>query len=547
MNGLMMDRPLQLKSLLWRAERLFGDKQIVTRVDDGYRRYTYAEYGRRTRKLAAALRGLGIEAGDRVGTLAWNTSQHYEAYFAVPCMGAVLHTINTRLSPAQIGYIINHAADKVLLVSPEQIPLLGEIQDYLTSVEAIVVLGDGELPVTSLTPVYGYEDLLARTDGAFEFLDVDENSPAGMCYTSGTTGEPKGVVYSHRSTVLHALMLCLNGSIGVAENETYLLITPMSHVNSWGMPFACALQGATLVLPGVQPRPQHYLEAVEHEQVSVCVAAVSVGMLMREEVELSVKRYDLSSLSTLWLGGQAPPVSEMRWWKQNYGTAVVQGWGMTEASPLLTFATLKDKYTDRNNEQKFEVLGKQGLPLPLVEIKLIDDDGQEQPWDGEHAGEILVRSPWVASAYYEDSRSSESFQGGWFRTGDVGVIDADGYLSLVDRAKDLIKSGGEWISSADLENALMAHPSVREAAVVAAPDPIWLERPVAYVSVRSPVDPLELAELVLARFPKFWVPDRFTFVDDVPKTGVGKFDKKLLRQRLSQTEASNPSLPATSV
>lgn len=540
-----MDRPLQLKSLLWRAERLFGDKQIVTRVGDGYENYSFAEYGRRVRKLAAALRKLGVENGDRVGTLAWNTSQHYEAYFAVPCMGAILHTINIRLSPAQVGYIINHAADKVLLVSPEQLPLLEEIQDQLTSVQAIVVYGAPDLRDISLPRVYGYEDLLATSGDAFEFADVDENSAAGMCYTSGTTGEPKGVVYTHRSTVLHALMLCLNGSIGVAEHETYLLVTPMSHVNSWGMPFACALQGATLVLPGVQPRPHHYLEAVEHERVSVCVAAVSVGMLMREEIEASARQYDLTSLKTLWLGGQAPPVSEMRWWNQNYGTTVVQGWGMTEASPLLTFTTLKDKFATLDDEDRFEILGKQGLPMPLVEIKLVGDDGQEQAWDGEHAGEILVRSPWVANAYYDDSRSADSFQDGWFRTGDVGVIDAEGYLSLVDRTKDLIKSGGEWISSVDLENALMGHPNVREAAVVAAPDSTWLERPVAYVSVRSTVDPVELAALVTDRFPKFWVPDQFIFVDDVPKTGVGKFDKKLLRRQLSPTPAPGPDQSVT--
>jgi fatty-acyl-CoA synthase len=537
----MMDRPLQLKALLWRAEHLFGDKQIITRVDDGYMRYCYTEYGRRVRRLAAALTGLGVGDGDRVATLGWNTSQHYEAYFAVPCMGAVLHTINTRLASDQISYIINHAADKVLLISPEQIPMLEKVRELLTTVEAFVVLGAGNVPVTSLAPVYSYEDLLAGTDDSFEFPDVDENSPAGMCYSSGTTGQPKGVVYSHRSTVLHALMLCLKGSIGVSEDETYLLVTPMSHVNSWGMPFACALQGATLVLPGVQPRPDHYLEAVERERVSVCVAAVSVGMLMREELESSAKEYDLGSLRTLWLGGQAPPVSEMRWWKQRYGTEVVQGWGMTEASPLLTFTTLKDKFANLDDEERYGILGKQGLPMPLVEIKLMNDDGQEQPWDGKQAGEVLVRSPWVASSYYDDLRSSESFQDGWFRTGDVGVIDADGYLSLVDRTKDLIKSGGEWISSVDVENTLMAHPAVREAAVVAASDPTWLERPVAYVSARSAVDPQELAEFVLARFPKFWVPDRFIFVDEVPKTGVGKFDKKLLRQRLSQPQGSDPS------
>lgn len=533
MESLMMDRPLQLKSLLWRAERLFGHKQIVTRTGDGYRRYTYAEYGRRVRRLADALRRLGVRTGDRVGTLAWNTDRHFEAYFAVPCMGAVLHTINTRLSAEQIGYVIRHAGDRVLLVSPEQLPLLERIADQLTGVEAFVVLDDGAPPPTTLGPVHGYEDLLADADETVDFPDLDENTAAGMCYTSGTTGQPKGVVYSHRSTVLHALMLCLQGTIGVAERETYLLVTPMSHVNSWGMPYACALQGAGLVLPGVAPRPRHYLEAIEHGRASVCVAAVTVGMLMRQELEAARRGYDLGSLHTLWLGGQAPPVSEMQWWEREHGTRVCQGWGMTEASPLLTFTSLTSRHDGADAGQRHRVLRTQGLPMPLVEIKLVDDGGAEQPWDGRQAGEILVRSPWVARTYYDDPRSAESFQDGWFRTGDVGVIDPDGYLSLVDRAKDLVKSGGEWISSVDLENALMAHPAVQEAAVVAAPDPVWQERPRAFVAARAAVTADELAAFLLDRFPKFWVPDAFVFVDEVPKTGVGKFDKKLLRRQVA--------------
>ncbi|NIJ09733.1 fatty-acyl-CoA synthase [Saccharomonospora amisosensis] len=533
MDSLMMDRPLQLKTLLWRAERLFGHKQIITRHDDGYRRYTYAEFGKRVRRLADALNRLGVRTGDRVGTLGWNTDQHYEAYFAVPCMGAVLHTINIRLSPDQIGYVIEHAGDSVLLVSPEQLPMLEQIRDRLTNVKAVVVFGDGQPPTTALGPVYGYEELLADADEEIEFPDVDEDSPAGMCYTSGTTGEPKGVVYSHRSTVLHALILCLQGSIGVAERETYLLVTPMSHVNSWGMPYACALQGASLALPGTQPRPHHYLEIIEHARVSVCVAAVTVGMLMRQELESGRQSYVLDSLHTLWLGGQAPPIGEIRWWQQAHGVHVCQGWGMTEASPLLTFTTLTSQFTDLDDEGKFRLLGTQGQPMPLVEIKLVDDHGEELPWDGKHAGEILARSPWVARAYYHDTRSQDSFAGGWFHTGDVGVIDQNGYLWLVDRVKDLIKSGGEWISSVDLENALMGHPEVREAAVVAAPDPVWLERPIAIVATNSPVASDDLTEFLREKFPKFWLPDRFVFVDEVPKTGVGKFNKKLLRKQIA--------------
>ncbi|WP_281690225.1 long-chain fatty acid--CoA ligase [Pseudonocardia thermophila] len=534
MQSLMMDRPLQLKSLLWRAEHLFPHKKIITRVEGGFKEYTYGEYGRRVRKLAKALAHLGVRAGDRVGTLAWNTYQHFETYFAVPCMNAVLHTINTRLSPDQIGYIIRHAGDRVLLVSPDLLPLLEGIPDAVRDVEAIVVLGESAPAPTSLGPVHWYEELIDRFDDDLEFPDVDENSAAGMCYTSGTTGNPKGVVYSHRSTVLHALMLCMHGSIGVSEQETYFLVTPLSHVNSWGMPYACTLQGASIVFPGVHPQAPHYLEAIEHGKATVCVAAVTVGMLMRGELERSERKYDLGSLHTLWLGGQAPPVAEMQWWERNVGARVTQGWGMTEASPLLTFTGLTSAHRDASDEERYRIMGTQGQPLPLVELKLVDDEGREQPWDGEHPGEILARSPWVARSYFDDERSGDSFRDGWFRTGDIGVIDREGYLRLVDRAKDLIKSGGEWISSVDLENALMAHPKVREAAVVARPDPKWLERPVAFLAVDEPVTDEEIREFLSGRFPKFWLPDAYVVVDEVPKTSVGKFDKKRMRASITE-------------
>lgn len=530
MESLMMDRPLQLKSLLWRAEHLYGHKEIITRTNDGFRHCTFADFGRRVRRLSNALAGIGITTGDRVGTLAWNTARHYEAYFAVPCMGAVLHTINLRLSVDQVGFLIQHADDRVLLVSPDQLPILEQMKHRLSRVEAIVVLVDGTPPATSLpVPVLGYEELLATASDVYEFPDVDENSPAGMCYTSGTTGDPKGVVYSHRSTVLHALMLCVHGSIGIDEHERYLLVTPMSHVNSWGMPYGCMLQGSTVVLPGEHPLAPDYLEAIEYARATVCVAAVTVGMLMRRELEEGTRSYDISSLHTLWLGGQAPPISEMRWWSESHGVHVCQAWGMTEASPLLTFGAAASQYDGADADKRFEVLGRQGQPVPLVELKIVGDDGAEQSWDGTHPGEVLVRSPWVARLYYDDERSATSFRDGWFCTGDIGVMTADGYLTIVDRAKDLIKSGGEWISSVDLENALVAHPSVREAAVVAAPDPKWMERPVAFVVTSVEITTDELADYLLERFPKFWVPERFEFVDEVPKTSTGKFDKKALR------------------
>ncbi len=528
----MMDVPLQLKALLWRAEHLYADKQIIARVGDGFHTYTYTDYGRRVRRLSNALARLGIVPGDRVGTLAWNTTHHLEAYFAVPCMGAVLHTINIRLSAEQIGFIVEHAADRVLLVSPDQLETLGLIRDRLGAVEAVVVMAEGPPPSTDLpVPVLGYEELLAGESDVHDYPDLDENMAASMCYTSGTTGHPKGVVYSQRSTVLHALMLCVRGSIGVDEHERYMLVTPLSHVNCWGMPFGCLLQGATIVLPGERPSAGDYLSTIEHSRATVFVGAVTVGMMMRRELDQQPRRFDISSLHTLWLGGQAPPVSEMEWWEETHSASVCQAWGMTEASPLLTFCGLASQHDNADDASRFAVLGRQGQPLPLVELKLVDDSGAELPWDGAQPGEVLARSPWVASSYYDDDRSEASFTDGWFRTGDIGVISPDGYLTVVDRAKDLIKSGGEWISSVDLENALIAHPRVREAAVVAAPDPKWLERPVAFVVVTEPVSAEELALYLRERLPSFWVPDRFEFIDEVPKTGVGKFDKKVLRSQ----------------
>lgn len=537
LSSLMMDRPLQLRMVLWRAERLFGDKEIVSRQDGGCHRYTYAEYTRRVRRLASALRDLGVGPRDRVGTLAWNTHQHLESYLAVPCMGAVLHTINPRLSADQIVYIINHAGDRVLLVSSDQLPLLERIWSRLSTVTACVVLDDnpvGSQARSTVSPLLDYEELLGGAHDEFEFPDLDEETPAGMCYTSGTTGNPKGVVYSHRSMVLHTLMLCLHGSIGVAEGETFLVVVPMSHVNSWGIPYACLLQGAKLVLPGVHPEPADHLRLIAGEEVSICVAAVTVGTLMREVLEQDRPDYALDSLRLLWLGGQAPPQSLMRWWDDHYGVTVVQAWGMTEASPLLTFTQPKSKFAGTEPERRYEVMGKQGLPMPLVELKVVDERGREQPWDGCSPGELLARSPWVARSYYDDSRSGDAFEGGWFRTGDVGTIDEDGYVALVDRTKDLIKSGGEWVSSIDLENALMAHPRVREAVVIGVADQRWLERPLACVVAKGALSRADLRSYLAQRFPKFWVPDQVVFVEQIPKTGVGKFDKKRLRTGYGQ-------------
>ena len=538
MNGLMMDRPLLLKTLLWRAERVFGDQEVVSRLEgEHHHRYTYGEYAARVRRLAGALEGLGVGRGDRVGTLAWNTHRHFEAYFAVPCMGAVLHTINLRLFPEQIAHIINHADDRVLLVDPDLVPLVEDLRDQIPGVRAFVVLAD-EVPSTRLAPVHAYEDLLAagRPDDAFP--DLDENTACGMCYTSATTGDPKGVVYSHRSTFLHTLVLGLHGNFGVREDMTLMPISPMFHVNSWGTPFAAAMQGTKLVFPGPRPDARVYAELIEAERVTHAVGAVTVGIQLRDYLQSSPERHDLSSLQVLWLGGQAPPRGLMEWFEEHYGVYVPQGWGSTECSPLLTFTSLKRKVAERSDvELHYQVREKQGIPLPGVEIRVVDEAGRGLPWDGHSAGELWVRAPWVARAYYRDpERSAESFTDGWFRIGDVGTIDPDGYVRLVDRTKDLIKSGGEWISSVDLENALMAHPGIAEATVIAAPHDKWLERPLAVVVAADPEHPPakeELRAFLAGRFAKWWLPDDYLFLSAIPKTGVGKFDKKHLRRQLA--------------
>ncbi len=514
MNGLMMDRPLLIKRLLWRAERIFGDKLVVSREGSGYHEYRYADLGHRVRRLAGALQALGIAPGDRVATLAWNTHRHLECYFAIPGMGAVLHTANHRLSDTQLAYTINHAGDRAVLVDPDLVPLLESIGNRLPSVRSYVVLG----PVpegTTLDPVVGYEHLLAEANSV-ELPELAEDTAASLCYTSGTTGDPKGVLYSHRSTVLHALALCVRGSAEIAEEDTYLVVTPMSHVNAWGTPYACALQGTTLILPGTHPGPEDLLRIIDDRRPNVMVAAVTVGTMLRDAHERTGRRYRLNSLRRLWLGGQAPPAALTEWWQRDNGTVVVNGWGMTETSPIATFSP--------------NVLS-QGRPLPLVEMRITDEDGAELPWDGESVGELEVRSPWVAREYFNDPRSVDSFREGWLRTGDVSVFAPDGSMRLTDRSKDLIKSGGEWISSVDLENALMAHPMVREAVVIAIPDDTWLERPLACVEVRGTVTAEELRNHLLARFAKYWVPDHIVFVRHIPKTSAGKFDKKQLRAR----------------
>jgi fatty-acyl-CoA synthase len=534
MQGLMFDSQLLLHSLLWRTERLFADKQIVTRVGPGeYHRYTYRDFGKRTRRLGDALTTLGVAPGDRIGTLAWNHYRHLETYFGVPGIQAVLHTINLRLSPAQQKFTIDKADDRFLLVDVDQLGLVAELLELgLPTVEAVIVLADA-VPEHRLTiPVHSYEELLAGGDENAQFAEFDEKTASAMCFTSATTGDPKGVVYSHRAMVLQAMCLAMHDKLNMAERQIWLEVAPMFHCNGWNIPHTALLQGATLVLPGAHPTPGDYVDIIEDLGVTGMNAAVTIGTMIRDAVRASDRPRDLSSLDTLWLGGQAPSKAVMKWFNDEYACEVMQGYGMTENSPQICFFALKSTLADRTEDEIYTLRQTQGLPIPLLQIKVVDPaSGDELPWDGVSIGDFHVRSPFTASEYYRDERTADSIVDGWLRTGDVGCIDPEGYVLLKDRSKDLIKSGGEWISTIDLENALMLHPKVAEATVVGVEDERWLERPLAcVVPSDASLTTEELQEHLLAEgFLKFWVPDTFLFVPEVPKTSVGKYDKKAIR------------------
>jgi fatty-acyl-CoA synthase len=545
MEGLMMDWPLTLHHFLDRAARLFPRKEIATRTAAGMHRYTYADFHRRVHRLAHALTRLGIGRGDRVATFAWNTYRHLEIYFAAPCMGAVLHTLNIRLAPDQLIYIINHAEDRVIFVDASLVPLLERIQDQIPTVKAFVIMSEAGPVQTSLSPALDYEALLAESPEApYPWPRLDENAAAGMCYTSGTTGNPKGVVYSHRAIFLHSMALCLADTFGICERDVLMPVVPMFHANAWGMPFAGVMVGAKLVFPGPHLQPRDIAELIQNERVTVTagVPTIWIGLYALLERE----RYDLSSLRVMPVGGSAMPRALIEAFEKRFGIRIAHAWGMTEMTPLGTVANLKSYMESWPDEERFAVRAKQGMPVVGVEIRAVDEQGREVPWDGKTMGELQVRGPWVIRAYYNDPRTAEAFQDGWFRTGDVVTIDPEGYIQIVDRTKDLIKSGGEWISSVDLENALMAHPKVLEAAVIAVPHPKWQERPLAVVVPRpefkEDLTKEELLEFLRPRFAKWWLPDDIVFVEAIPKTSVGKFDKKVLREQFKDYRL--PETPA---
>jgi fatty-acyl-CoA synthase len=529
MDGLMMDYQLTLPTLLRRAETFFGGKQIATRLPDrSFHHYTYREMARRAKQLAVALQKLGLQRGDRVATLGWNTYQHLECYYGIPCGGFVLHTLNLRLHPNDLAYIAEHAGDRAVVVDRSLVPLLEQFRDR-TKIEHIFVVEDS------------YEDLLATADpDEWRDPELDENEAAAMCYTSGTTGMPKGVVYSHRSTILHTLGVCSYTPLGkgISEADTILPVVPMFHANAWGYPYIATTLGANLVMPGPFLDPESLLDDFVEEKVTWTAGVPTIWLGILQQLDASPGRWDLSRMKGMLAGGSAVPRALIAAYKQRHGMTVVQGWGMTETSPVASVTDFVDDLRDADEETQFDYAAMAGLPLPFVEIRVRDASGEPVPWDGETMAELEVRGPWVASGYYETAEQADRWtDDGWFRTGDIVSIHPRGFIQIKDRAKDVIKSGGEWISSVELENALMAHPAVAEAAVIAIPDDKWDERPLAVVVVKQgqSVGEDELRDFLAPSFAKWWLPDRYVFVDEIPKTSVGKFRKTALREQFVES------------
>lgn len=542
LEGLMQhDFPLTLAHMRGRMRTVTAGAEVVTLRDDGKRRATYGEVISRVDRLAAALKKLGIGEGDRVATFAWNSQEHLECYLAIPSIGAVLHTLNIRLFPDQLTYIVNHAEDRVIVVDDSLVPLLEKVAPEFTTVEHYVVIGHGASG--SLEPVIRYEELLAGSEPLAEadYPLIDERAAAAMCYTSGTTGNPKGVLYSHRSTVLHSLGAGLASSLGINAADRVLSVVPMFHVNAWGIPYACVLFGASLVMPSRFLQAEPLVGLIESEKVTFAGAVPTIWLDVLRYVDQHGS--DLSSLRFLIGGGAAVPRSLMEAFEERHGVQLVQAWGMTETSPL---GTVSHPPPDTEGEERWRYKVAIGRIQPLVEPRIVGPDGDELPWDGKTTGELEVRGPWIASAYYNDPEGSrDRFHDGWLRTGDIAAIDDKGYIWLSDRVKDVIKSGGEWISSVELESQLIAHPAVREAAVIAIPDERWSERPLACVVLEegaTSASPDELRAHLADRVAKWWLPENFAFIDEVPKTSVGKFDKKVLRARLADGELEVVSL-----
>jgi len=533
MRGMMMEFPLILSAILERAGKLFGPVEVVSRRPDrSLDRSTYAEFYRRARALAEALAFAGLQRGDRVATLMWNHAAHLEAYFGIPVGGGVLHPLNLRLHPNEIAYIANHARDRFLIVDDTLLPLYESFRAQVCFERVIVVPTSGK---RAPRDYQDYEAWLRGATGSFVYPQLDENEAAAMCFTSGTTGKPKGVVYSHRAIVLHSFAQGMTDTFGIAQRDVVLQIAPMFHANSWGVPFTAAMVGAKLVLPGPHLDPESLLDLIERERVTLACAVPTVWISVLGALEKNPGRWRFTCPVRLPVGGSAPPEALMRG-LDRHGIELIHLWGMTESTPLATVSRLKPHMEDWPTEKKYEVRLKQGRPAPFVELRVMRPEG-EAPWDGKTVGELEMRGPWVASGYHDAPEEQHRWTAdGWFRTGDMASMDAEGYIKIVDRAKDLIKSGGEWISSVDLENALMGHPAVKEAAVIAAPHPKWQERPLAVVVLKdgAQVTAEELRTHLAQSFAKWQLPDAFVFEKQIPRTSVGKFQKTKLREQFAK-------------
>lgn len=530
MKSTMQDVPLTVRSIVRHASSIHPDSEIITAADNGYRRTTYGQLGRRVNQLANALRGLDIVADERIATFQWNNQEHLEAYCAVPSMGAVLHTLNIRLTPEQLGYIADHADDRVVITDASLSPILARALPAMPSVHTVIVAGKGDLEPLEASGkvVLSYDDLVGAQDPEFDWPEVDERSAAAMCYTSGTTGNPKGVVYSHRSVYLHSLTGCTPNALSIGETDRVLPIVPMFHANAWGLVYSALMAGADLVLPDRNLQAAPLVAIIEDTQPTIAGAVPTIWNDVAQLLE-SEPGHDISSLQLVACGGSAVPLSLIRQFENEFGVPIVQAWGMTETSPLATVARPRGGIEE---SQHWEQRASQGRPACGVEIRLRDENARTLAWDGHSVGEIQARGPWVTGSYFGDA-DSDKFDEGWLCTGDVGRIDGHGFLTLTDRVKDVIKSGGEWISSVEIENLLIAHSAVHEAAVIAVPDERWQERPLALIVAKSQANPdiAELRAFLEGKIAKWWVPDHWAFVSEIPRTSVGKYDKKLLRAR----------------
>ena len=534
MLGLMMDAPLLITDLIRHADRHHGETEIVSKtVEGGIHRYNYREAHKRSRRLAKALAALGVKPNDRVATLAWNGYRHFEIYYAVAGSGAVIHTINPRLFPDQIVYIANHAEDKFVFFDLTFLPLVERLASQLKTVKSFVLMTDrAHMPKQSPIPnLLCYEELLEAQDDKFEWPRLDERAAACLCYTSGTTGNPKGVLYAHRSTILHAYAAALPDGLSLSARDVVLPVVPMFHVNAWGLPYSCALTGTKLVFPGphLDGKSLHELFEAERVTMSAGVPTVWLGLLnyMKES------KLKFSTLKGVVIGGSACPPAMLRAFQEDYGVNVLHAWGMTEMSPLGTVCTFKEKHLTMDKEARYAVQAKQGRVIFGVDMRIVGQDGKELPMDGKAFGDLQVRGPWVTTGYFK-GEGGDPLQDGWFPTGDVATIDPDGYMQITDRSKDVIKSGGEWISSIDLENVAVAHPAIAEAAVIGVKHPKWDERPIV-VAVKKPgqeVTKEQLLKFFEGKIAKWWMPDDVVFVKELPHTATGKLSKLTIRDQL---------------